>query len=85
MLVNTYLLATPQIARKVIAQDQVLIVRVTEEIALDDRLVFVVEEFERVLIGELHDRVLQAANLFEHLVRNLRIQADCAMFELMER
>ena len=50
MLVNTYLLATPQIARKVIAQDQVLVVRVTEEIALDDRLVFVVEEFERVLI-----------------------------------
>lgn len=68
-----HLLARPQVTRKVIAQYQVLVVGVAKEVAFRDRFVFVVEEFECVLVRELYHWVLQAANLLEHLISDLRI------------
>ena len=46
----TYLFARPKISREIVLQDEILIVGIAEEIALRDRLVLVVEEFERVLV-----------------------------------
>lgn len=44
-----------------------------------------IEELKCVLVGKLDDWMLQATDLFKHLVSDLRIQANSAMLELMER
>ena len=60
-------LLRPVIFGKVILQDHLRVVRISEEVVLCDRLHLVVEEFESVLVGELHDVVLQGTNVFEQL------------------
>lgn len=82
---NTYLFAGPEVSSEVVLEDQILIVGVTEKVAFGYRLVLVVEELERVLVRELHHRVLQGPDLLEHLVRYLRVQAHRAVLELVER
>ena len=48
----------PTILGKVVLQNHLRVVRVSKEVVLRDRLDLVVEEFERVLVRELHDVVL---------------------------
>ena len=80
-----HLLSRPEVPCKVITQDEILIVRITKEIAFGDRFVLMVKEFEGVLVWKLDDWVFERSDLLEHLIGNLRIQTDCAMFELVKR
>ena len=80
-----YLFARPEISRKIVLENQILIIGVSEEIAFCYWLVLVVEEFEGVLVGELDYGVLERSNLLEHLIRNLRVQPHSTVLKLMER
>ena len=44
-----------------------------------------VEELEGVLVRKLDDGILERADLLEHLVRDLGVQTDRAVLELVER
>ena len=46
----TYLLARPKIPRKIVLENQVLIIGITEEVALGDRFVLVIVKLECVLV-----------------------------------
>ena len=48
------------------------VVGVPKEVALRDRLDFVVEVFEGVLVRELDDVVFEGADVFEKLTRHCR-------------
>jgi hypothetical protein len=80
-----HLFTGPEVTREVILQDQVLVIRVAKKVGLSDGLLFVIEEFECVLVGKLHYWMLQAPNLLKHLVGDLRIEAHRAVLELVER
>ena len=82
--IGTYLLSRPQVSGKVILQNQVLVVGVSEEIAFCDWFVLVVEELESILIRKLDNWILQGSNLLEHLVRDLRVEANGTMLKLMK-
>ena len=81
---KTYIFSTPQISCKIILQDQVGVVRISEEIALGDRLKILVKELECVFVRELDHGVLERPDLFEHLVCDLRVEVYSAVLELVE-
>jgi len=80
----TYLFSGPKISREIIAENQVLIIRVSEKVAFGDWLAFLIKEFESIFVRELHDWVLKRANLLKHLIGNLRVQTYCAVLKLVE-
>ena len=47
---GTYLFSCPQISGKIIAQNKVLIIRVSEKVALSNWFVFMVEKLESILV-----------------------------------
>ena len=81
----TYFLAGPKIPGKIVLENQVLIIGITKEVTLGDRLILVIVKLECVLVRELDHGVLERSDLFEHLACNLRIQSNSAMLKLMER
>lgn len=78
------LFARPEVSCEIVLENQILIVRVSKEVALGNWLVLMIEELECVLVRELNHWVLERTNLFKHLVCNLRVEAHCAMLELVE-
>ena len=78
-------LLRPAILGEVVLQDHLWVVGVAKEVIFGDRLHLVVEELEGVLVGELHDVVLERSNVFKELCRHLRVQRHSAVFELVER
>jgi len=60
-----HVLLRPVVFPKVVLQNHLRVVRVAEVKQLRYGLHLVVEELERVLVRELHDIVLQSANVFE--------------------
>ena len=80
-----HVLFVPHILRKIVLQDQLRIVRVTEEVAAVDRAHMFIEELEGLFVGELNDIVLQSTDSFEQLVCHLRVQRDRTVLELVER
>jgi hypothetical protein len=79
-----YLFLAPQVLIEVVEEDQVLVVRVTEEVDLRNRLELVIEILVGVAVGELYHGVLQAPDALKHGVDDLGVQADCALLELVE-
>lgn len=67
-------LLRPTVLGKVVLKDHLRVIRVTEEVVFRDWLHLVVEKFERMLVGELHDIVLKCANVLEKLGRHLRMK-----------
>jgi len=61
-----------------------LVVGVAEEEGLGDLLELGVEVLVSVPVRELHRRVLQVPQPLKQLIRNLRVEADCAVLELVE-
>jgi hypothetical protein len=62
-----------------------LVVRISKKVAFSYWFVLLVKKLKSVFVRELHNRVLQGPNLLKHLIGNLRVQAYCAMLELVER
>lgn len=77
-------LFSPIILREIVLKDELRVIGIAEEVSLGDGLYFVIEELEGVLIGELHDVVLECADVFKQLGGILRVQGNIAVFELME-
>jgi hypothetical protein len=63
-------------------KNQILVIRVSEEITVGYWFELVVKEC--VLVRELDHGILQRANLLKHLICNLWIESDCAVLELLE-
>ena len=79
-----YLFLAPQILIEIVEEDQVLIVRVAEEVDLRNRLELVIEILVGVAVRELYHRVLQAPDALKHGVDDLGVQADRTLLELVE-
>lgn len=79
-----HLFSRPEISRKIVLKNQVLVIGITKEITFCYWLVLMIEKLEGVLIRELHNRVLERAYLLKHLIRYLRIQTNSAMLELVK-
>lgn len=77
-------LFSPIILREIVLKDELRVIGIAEEVRLRDGLYFVVEELEGVLIGELHDVVLECTDVFKQLGGILRVQGNITVFELME-
>ncbi len=89
------LFSVPAVLVEVVDHYEVLVVTVSKEDYLRAGPQLVVEELVCVPIWELNQGVLQVTNTLKHLVNNcinikvsqltLRVETNCAMFELIER
>jgi hypothetical protein len=79
-----YLFLAPQVLIEVVEKDQVLVVRVAEEVNLRNWLELIIEILVGVAVGELYHGVLQTTDALKHGVDDLGVQADGTLLELVE-